>query len=522
MSTSRPSTRRTRTLRFGAPLLLLAGLITSAGVGPVAAATGPSVQSPHPGVQALCAPAQPGSVACLALRRTDIPARSKASVTPDSPPSGYGPADLQSAYALTAASASRGAGATVAIVDAYDLPTAESDLATYRAQYGLPACTVANGCFAKVDQNGGSSLPAADAGWGGEIALDIEMVSAICPACHILLLEANSPSGHDVGTAVNTAVSRGVVAVSNSYGGTEGSGEGAFDAAYYDHPGVAVTASAGDSGYGTEFPAASPHVIAVGGTALSHAANARGWTETAWTGTGSGCSPYAAKPAYQADAGCAHRTMNDVSAVADPGTPVAVYSAGLGGWVGAGGTSVGAPIIAATYALAGTPAPGSYPASLLYENGGLNDVVSGSDGSCGGSYLCTAGVGYDGPTGLGTPNGIGSFSVAGLPGAPTDVSATPGNASALVSWTAPSSDGGGPITGYTATSSPGGKTCTTGGGLSCTVGGLTNGTPTRSRSGRRTRRARDRPRRPRPRSRRAPSPPRRRGRRRAPPTGPPW
>src|SRR5581483_8360822 len=154
------------------------------------------------------------------------------------------------------------AGTTVAIVDAYDDPTAESDLATYRAQYGLPACTTANGCFHKVNESGGSTLPAADSGWAGEIALDTDMVSAACPLCRILLVEANSATDSDLGTAVNYAASvPGVKAISNSYGGSESSSDPSEVTQYYTHPGIAITASAGDSGYGAEFPAASPSVI---------------------------------------------------------------------------------------------------------------------------------------------------------------------------------------------------------------------------------------------------------------------
>ncbi len=434
-----------------------------------------------PNVQAECGPAAAGAASCLALRRTDVAPRSRALVTAATPPSGYSPADLLSAYALAGAASSGGSGATIAIVDAFDAPNAESDLATYRAQFGLPACTTNNGCFRKVDQSGGTAYPPFDAGWAGEIALDIEMVSAICPNCHILLVEANSASLGDLGTAVNTAVGMGAVAVSNSYSGDEsqiGAGEPVLDAAYYTHPGVVITASSGDLGYGagSQFPADSPHVIAVGGTTLQRAVNARGWTETAWSGGGSGCSAYETKPAWQTDPGCPRRTVADVAAVGDPSTGVALYAAGLGGWLVFGGTSVSAPIIAAAYVLAGTPTAGTFPGQYPYIRGGLNDVTSGSNGSCGGSYLCTARSGFDGPTGLGTPNGPAPFVPVARPGAPTSVTAAAGNASAQVSWSAPASDGGGAITGYTATSAPGGLSCATTGALSCAVPGLTNGT----------------------------------------------
>ncbi len=278
----------------------------------------------------------------------------------------------------------------MAVVDAYDQPNAESDLAAYRSQFGLPACTTANGCFRKVNQSGGTSYPPANSGWGLEIALDLEMVSAICPNCHILLVEASSASFADLGTAVNRAVTLGAVAVSNSYGGGDSSSDSTLDAAYYNHPGVAITASSGDSGYGVEYPAASPYVVAVGGTTLTQGGGARGWTESAWSGAGSGCSAYESKPAWQTDSGCAAgRTVADVSAVADPNTGVAVYDTyGYGGWLVVGGTSASSPIIASTYALAGTPAS---PAPIRRATctpparAHLYDVTSGSNGSCGGS-----------------------------------------------------------------------------------------------------------------------------------------
>ena len=356
----------------------------------------------------VCAKPRPHMASCNAILRLDTLGQQ---VTPMATPSGYGPADLQSAYKLPSATA--GSGQTVAIVDAYDLPTAESDLNTYRSQYGLPACTTANGCFRKVNESGGSTPPAANAGWGQEIALDLDMVSASCPNCHILLVEANSSSIADLGTSVNTAVSLGAKYVSNSYGGSESSSDTSYDSSYYNHPGVAITVSSGDNGYGVEYPAASRYVTAVGGTSLSRASNTRGWTESAWSGAGSGCSAYDAKPSWQTDAGCSRRTVADVSSVADPNTGVAVYDStannGSSGWMVFGGTSAAAPLIAGTYALAGTPAASTYPASYPYSHrSSLFDVTSGSNGSCG-SYLCTATTGYDGPTGLGTPNGTAAF-----------------------------------------------------------------------------------------------------------------
>ena len=353
--------------------------------------------------KAVCGPAAAKAARCHAIVVTD----SKGQPLVTSTPRGFGPSDLRSAYALGSAA---GAGQTVAIVDAYDDPYAASDLSTYRAQYGLTACTTTNGCFRKVNATGGSTPPRGNSGWAEEESLDLDMVSAICPSCHILLVEASSASMTDLGTAVNTAARMGAVAISNSYGGSEYSGESSWDSAYYYHPGIAITASSGDGGYGVEYPAASPYVTAVGGTSLTRTSNARGWTESAWSGAGSGCSAYEPKPSWQTDTGCAHRTVADVSADANPNTGVAVYdSYRVSGWLEFGGTSVASPIVASVYALANNAASltyGSYPYSNISS---LFDVTSGSNGSCGGSYLCTAGAGYDGPTGLGTPDGISAF-----------------------------------------------------------------------------------------------------------------
>ncbi len=359
-------------------------------------------------VRHACAAPRPGQLACLAVVRTNVPGH--VGLMPNAAPAGLGPADLQSAYALPSSSA--GAGQTVAIVDAFNDPKAEADLGVYRSQFGLPACTTANGCFRQVNQTGGSSLPRNNHGWAEEESLDIDMVSATCPLCHIVLVEATSASTNNLGTAVNTAVSLGAKYVSNSYGGGETASETGTDTSFYNHPGVAVTASSGDSGFGPEYPAASQFVTAVGGTSLTRASSARGWAETAWNGAGSGCSAVESKPSWQKDTGCARRTIADVSAVADPNTGVTVYDTQGGdpGFEVFGGTSVSSPIIASVFALAGTPAAGTYPSSYPYSHTtSLNDVTSGTNGSCSPAYLCTAGPGYDGPTGLGTPNGTGAF-----------------------------------------------------------------------------------------------------------------
>jgi len=359
-----------------------------------------------------------GHAACEAILRARVEAASGDAAPAATTPSGYGPSDLQSAYALTSASASGGSGQTVGIVDAYDDPNAASDLSTYRSHYGLPACTTANGCFKKVSQTGSTtSLPSKDGGWAEEESLDIDMVSAICPNCHILLVEAKTASTANLGKAVNEAATLGATEISNSYGGSESSSDPTYDSDYYNHPGIAITASSGDDGYGVEYPAASRYVTAVGGTSLSKASNSRGWSETAWSDAGSGCSKDDAQPSWQTSnanitAVCSKRAVADVSADADPNTGVAVYDSysyeGYSGWLEFGGTSVSSPVIASVYAIAGNAASvnyGSYPYS---HTSSLNDVTSGSNGSCG-SRLCTAGSGWDGPTGLGTPKGTGAF-----------------------------------------------------------------------------------------------------------------
>ncbi len=398
------------------------------------AATGTQVGN----AQHMCAAPKLGNMACLALARTNV--MHHLGITPNATPSGYGPTDLQSAYSLPAG----GSGQTVAIVDAQDDPNAEADLGTYRSQYGLPACTTANGCFRKVNQTGGTSYPTADSGWAGEISLDLDMVSAVCPSCHILLVEATSASMTNLGASVNTAVSLGAKYVSNSYGGGESSSDTSYDSSYFNHPGVAITVSSGDSGYGVEYPAASRYVTSVGGTSLSRDSSTRGWTESVWgssaggEGAGSGCSAYDAKPSWQTDTGCAKRTVADVSAVADPNTGLAVYdSYQASGWQVYGGTSASSPIIASVYALAGTPGASDTPASYPYAHtGNLNDVTSGANGSCSSSYLCTAKAGYDGPTGLGTPSGTAAFKAGGSTGGNTVTVTNPGSKSTQVNTAA--------------------------------------------------------------------------------------
>ena len=382
--------------------------------------------------EAVCeAPRKPGEMTCLALVRTDI--QGGLGVVPMLAPAGYGPADLRSAYNLPSATA--GAGQTIAVVNAFDNPTAEEDLAVYRAEFGLPPCTTANGCFRKVNQTGQPSpLPAPNAGWALETALDIDMVSAICPNCNILLVEANSNFSNDLFPAIGTAVSLGAKFVSLSWGGSEFSGQVASES-FFNFPGVVITAAAGNDGFGVIYPSSSQFVTAVGGTTLNRdTGNPRGWTETAWTDGGSGCSAFTTKPTFQTDSGCPRRTVADVAAIGDPQTGVAVYDTNEGGgWIVVGGTSTATPIVASTYALAGLPRANTYPNSYPYATpGGLNDVTSGSNGTCGTAYLCNAGPGYDGPTGLGTPNGVRSFAPAGPQGTVTGRVTDAGTGAAIV------------------------------------------------------------------------------------------
>jgi outer membrane protein assembly factor BamB len=388
------------------------------------------------------------SAHCDVRVRTDQGAKAKPGRNGGSPAAAlgnngaYDPAYLQSAYNVASAAAAHGGGAgqIVAIVDAYDDPTVSSDLASYRSFFGLPACPAgtvspaSSSCvFQKVNQSGGTSYPAPNRGWSTEIALDVEMVSAICPSCQILLVEANTNFLSDLGAAVNEAVSLGANVVSNSYGAGEYDSESADAAAYYAHPGVAIVASSGDSGYGVEFPAAAPVVTAVGGTSLTQLTNTgtRNGSETAWSGAGAGCSVYEPKPGWQHDGGCSGRAVADVAAVADPNTGVWIYDTyGSGGWAISGGTSVAAPIVGAFYGLAGNDRSSNVLAAYPYgAASSLYDVTSGSDGACSPSYLCTAGQGYDGPTGLGTPGGtpnsIAAFQASASVAAPAVASLKP-------------------------------------------------------------------------------------------------
>jgi len=316
---------------------------------------------------------------------------------------GLHPADLQSAYALPSATA--GSGQTIGIAVAYDDPNLESDLAVYRAKFGLPACTTGNGCFTKVGLGLLGSLLSGNQAWGQEASIDTQIASAVCPNCRLVVVEAASDSPAALLAAAQTAVAHGASVVSNSYSLAESSSEN--DASYAI--GVPFVFGAGDAGAGATWPAASTHVIAVGGTSLARDGSARGWSESVWSGTGGGCSAYIAKPSWQHDAGCAKRTANDIAAFADPNPGVAVYDSYLSqyaGWRTYGGTSVSAPIVAGAIALAGNGKTALLNAAHIYAGAAaLNPVGSGQNGACG-TYLCEAGTGYSAPAGNGSPRGI--------------------------------------------------------------------------------------------------------------------
>jgi hypothetical protein len=461
----------------------------------LAAAKSASTPIPHGGfAEAVpaCAPPAPGYARCFALLRKHLASRpagaSGASVQPflvgggggaalAGPAGGLTPEDLASAYGF--APSSGGAGETVAIVDAFDDPNIEADLAEFDAHYAqLPSCTKANGCFKKVGQTGSTiELPPADtSGWSVEITLDVDAVHSACPNCKILLIEANSNSNSDLAAATNTAVALGASVVSNSYGGPE-EFSGSSEVAAYNHPGVPIVASTGDDGFynwntfepedeAANLPAASPDVIAVGGTTLElngdgTRANERVWNwneplepdEPFFTAgaTGGGCSRLFEAKTWQRDVtgfaatGCGGKRLDaDVSMVGDPDTGLDIYDdyncgskcAGADeGWVTIGGTSLSAPLVSGLYALAGGAQGVSYPSLTLYgkqaDATGRFDVTEGGNGYCGGEAAaecghpdsdfdvgridcegtteCDAAPGYDGPSGVGTPVGLSLF-----------------------------------------------------------------------------------------------------------------
>jgi subtilase family serine protease len=429
---TRPRTSPRRLLP--APLLALAAGLAVAAMTTGAAAIGaPARPAHHPApasrdsaarVRTACLPRGPRQARCFALYAPQVTVNkaiaARAAGRPvaagATTPKGWGATDIEQAYKLPV---SRTPDATVAVVDAYSTPHLAADLAVYRARYHLPPCTTASGCLRIVNQRGQATpLPAADPqGWGVEETLDVSMVSAACPRCQILVVEASSPRFGDLATAEDTAARLGAVAISNSYGARE-SGYSQADAAAYHHPGHVIVASSGDFGFGpAQFPANLTTVTAAGGTQLSRTSSARGWAEKTWNAdldaSGSGCSAYVSKPAWQHDKHCPGRTIADVAAVA---WNIAIYDSSVhnGPWLSIGGTSAASPLIAGVYGLAGNAA--TVPPGYEYAHrGALFDITTGTNdpytngAACGHDYLCVAKPGYDAPTGLGTPDGTGAF-----------------------------------------------------------------------------------------------------------------
>ena len=393
----------------------LAVVVAVAGLGLSTLAAGSAAAYTQPStVTAECPAPAAGTFECMALVRNDL--------TPSmsGPVGGYGPSDLQSAYNLTSAASSGGSGTTVAIIEEGDDPNAVSDFNAYRAQYKLPACDTATeaGCLTVMGESS-TSLPAANPTWAVQSSMDADAVAAICPNCHVLLAEANGQDQSDMLQTLNAAENAGARTIVVGSGDPESSSDSA-QLQGVATKGVAVVVAAGNSGYGAQFPAASQFVTAVGGTTLTQdAGNARGWTESVWAGTGAGCTADQYKPSWQADTGCTGRTQNDVAADADPATGIAFYDTDgtFGGWGEGGGTNVSAAIVAGVYALAGPHTLYTYPAQYPYEaTSGLYPVTTGNDGTCGAAYLCTAGLGYHGPAGLGTPDGTAAFTAPAASG----------------------------------------------------------------------------------------------------------
>jgi subtilase family serine protease len=352
---------------------------------------------------------------CLSYILTDKSRAPHAAGHPDI--SGYGPADLQAAYNL--GSAINNAGGTVALVLWHGDPNLDADLAVYRSTFGLPPCRESTGCLKEINHEGGKKLPAGDPGIAIEESLDVDMVSANCPNCKIVYVEAFEPGAGQLEEAENTASKlAGVVAISNSW--IAGPRPKEIKAPHFiqafHHPGIAIVASAGDSGYANASPTDYNTVTSAVGTTLQKGGSGRGWMETAWSGTGSGCSAIVAPQQWQTNiekqdhlTGCSMRVAGDVAYDANPGTGVAVYdSYGFGGWVVIGGTSVSSPALAGLYALSGHTA--GIPAGLAYSHlSDFYDITSGTNGTCSPTWLCNAQPGYDAPSGVGSPNGVGGL-----------------------------------------------------------------------------------------------------------------
>lgn len=358
--------------RFNGLALFSALLIALSAVAPSSTAFAAGPRPVCPG------PAAPGDSRCHAwILRPDA----------SGAPTGLSPATIKSVYAFST-SLTAGAGKTIAIVDAYNDPTAESDLAVFDSQYGLPSCTTANGCFKKVNQSGGSSYPKTNSGWALEISLDVQWAHAIAPGAHVLLVEASSNSFTNLLTAERYAAAH-ANDVSNSWGGGEFSGETSYDSNFV-HSGVGFFVSAGDAGLPAEYPSASPNVISVGGTTLNFNSNGTLASETGWSSGGGGCSAYetanAAQSAFSgyAQANCGgKRATPDVSLDADPASGVSVYDStnynGQSGWWTVGGTSASSPMWAARSA---DSSAAVVNASYVYaSNITFRDITSGNNGA---------------------------------------------------------------------------------------------------------------------------------------------
>ena len=339
------------------------------------------------GARPVCpGPAAAGDSRCFAWVRPNA----------SSSPVGLTPAQMKAAYGFSTSNTA-GAGTTIAIVDAYDLPTAENDLNVFSSAFGLPACTTANGCFKKVNQTGGTKYPRYNSGWGLEIALDIEWAHAIAPGAKILLVEASSNSFANLLAAEDYAAAHANY-VSNSWGGNEFSGESSYDS-HFVRSGVAFFVSAGDAGLPAEYPSSSPNVISVGGTLLTFNSDGSLKSETGWSSGGGGCSLYETANLAQSGFGgytqvnCGgKRATPDVSLDADPNSGAAVYDSssysGQKGWYQVGGTSLSSPMWTGRAAVSGafTNAAYIYSSSITYR-----DITSGNNGaSCmAGFDLCS-------------------------------------------------------------------------------------------------------------------------------------
>ncbi len=316
------------------------------------------------------------------------------------------PSTIKSFYNLP--SNNRGTG-TIVIIDAFDDPTAEADLATFSNQYGLSACTTANGCFQKYKMS--ANIPVNN-NWAIEDSLDIQWAHAIAPGAKILLVEAKSDNGIDLINALNYVKTLpNIRSVSLSWGGNEFSTESSYGNSLINNYGATYFVASGDSGHGTSWPAVSVNVIGVGGTTLNLNLNGTFKSETAWSGSSGGVSKYIKEPNRQIVAKInytnGYRATPDVSYNADPNSGYAVYDStpynGYRGWFQVGGTSAGAPQWAAINTLSNGTITNNkiYTDALVTNQAYFRDITVGNNGSCG--ILCNTSAGFDYVTGWGSP-----------------------------------------------------------------------------------------------------------------------